>query len=236
MISIIIPAFNEETNILRAVSEFSVFAGNSGLITEIIVVSDGSTDRTVDFAEELKQETANLMVIDRKENKGKGYSVREGFLQAGGEFVLFSDADLSTPVSELLSLLDVMERGDYDCVIASRALSGSLIEKRQNAIRQLMGMTYNRIVRILTGLAFSDTQCGFKLFKRNKFLPVFKELRTYGFSFDVEIIMRGRKQGLKITDCPVRWINNPVSSVHIVKDSLKMFFDLIRIKFIMSRQ
>ncbi len=235
MISIIIPAYNEGKLIETSLKTISKFMKTGHYEHEIIVVSDGSSDNTASIVKRLEAAIPHLTIVNRKENRGKGYSVREGFLLAKGEVVLFSDADLSTPIEELSVFLKVMKKEGVHSVIASRAIKGAFIEVSQSNIRKLMGMIFNRIVRFITGLSFEDTQCGFKLYKRKEFLPVFEALETKGFSFDVEIIMRAQKAGLKVIDYPVRWINHPSSSVRIVRDSLKMLLELVYIRIKVGR-
>lgn len=236
-LSIVIPAFNEEFRILGTLGKIHKYFSNKGFDFEIIVVDDGSTDNTVKviegFKERLSPDRHTIKIIKNGKNKGKGYSVRKGVLSAKGRYVLFSDADLSTPIEEFEKLFKYLQNG-YNISIASRELKGSNIKIRQCRIREYMGKTFNFIIRKVTKLDFMDTQCGFKCFDRDSIEKVFPNLKINDFSFDIEILYLASKLGLKIKEVPVTWENSAVSKVNPIKDSVKMFLNLIRIKKIHS--
>jgi len=197
--------------------------------SEIIVVDDGSTDRTGEAAAEALRGRPKDRVLRRAENGGKGRAVKEGVLDSSGEFILFSDADLSTPIAEFEKLIAGIKAGN-DIVIGSRALPESDIRRRQNRLREGMGKFFNVLVRMFVLKGIRDTQCGFKLFRRAAALDIFSRLRTDGFGFDVEALYLARKLGYSIGQVPVVWINSPQSKVRILRSSAAMIRDLFRIR------
>ncbi len=228
-LSIIIPAYNEEKRIPNTLLKLLNHLSTKSYQWEIILVDDGSTDRTSEIAREVIKNN-NLTVIKNHLNQGKGYSVKRGVLASTGKVLLFSDADFSTPIEELDKMLLWIDEG-YDVVIGSRALPESIIEMRQPWYRQLMGKTFNLLVKSLVLKGFNDTQCGFKCFTRESALQVFTLQRLPGFAFDVEILYIAQKCGFKIKEQPVRWINSPESKVHILKGPLSMILELLKIRF-----
>jgi dolichyl-phosphate beta-glucosyltransferase len=228
-LSIVIPAFNEEDRLGETLRSILAYLESRPESSEIIVVGDGCTDRTCDVAAEVLADRPGDRILRRAENRGKGYSVREGVLAARGGLILFSDADLSTPIAEFEKLHARILSGD-DIVIGSRALPESDIRRRQNRFRELMGKTFNFSVRLFVLRGLRDTQCGFKLFRREAALDIFSRLRIDGFGFDVEALYVARRLGFKIGQVPVIWINSPKSKVRIVRSSAGMIGDLLRIK------
>lgn len=228
-LSIVIPAYNEEKRIgptLRAVGDYLARRGRRA---EILVVDDGSGDGTVRRVEQLASEIPGLRLIRNDRNRGKGFSIRHGFAQCRAELVLLTDADLSAPIEELDRLLPAVREGGNAIAVGSRAVDPARVEIRQGWLRQTMGKGFNRIVRLLTGLAIRDTQCGFKLLRREPLIPVFRMARVDRFSYDVEILYLAHRRGLGIAEIPVRWRNSPQSKVRILADSLQMFWDVVRI-------
>ncbi len=175
-------------------------------------------------------------MIRNDRNRGKGYSVRRGALEARGKYLLVSDADLSTPIEELQGLLSPVEREGYTLAIASRALPDSRIEVRQTWIRERMGKLFNGIIQLVTGLPFRDTQCGFKLMVRDRALPIFEICRIDRFCYDVELIYLMLRAGMRVVEVPVRWRNSYPSRVRMGRDSARMLFDAFRIVAIHSRR
>jgi len=229
-LSVIIPAYNEAGRIGPTLSRVVEYLSGKGFEWELVVVDDGSTDATRDLVREAAQRDARVRPIENGTNRGKGYSVRNGFLNTSGEYALFSDADLSTPIEELDGfLLDA--DGGADIVIGSRAMRDSKILKRQPVYRMVMGKTFNRLVRALTVRGISDTQCGFKLFRRSVCEPQFLGQKIDHFSFDAELLFLAQKKGLKIVERPVRWINSPQSKVDPVWDSLRMLLDILKVRW-----
>jgi len=198
-------------------------------------VDDGSNDATATVVRKAAEKHPSIVLHQNDRNRGKGYSVKQGVLSSRGRFVLMSDADLSTPIEEMRKLFKELEEG-YDIAIGSRSVSGSEILKRQAWYRQLMGKTFNKIVRAVAVPGFRDTQCGFKLFKGDAARMVFAGQKIEGFAFDVEALYLANKMGLRIKEVPVVWVNSPDSRVSIFRDSLKMLQDILTIRFYHHRQ
>lgn len=228
-LSIIIPAYNEQARLPRTLTRVHQYLASQNISAEIIVVDDGSTDDTAKVAEECQGRQLPLFVIRNGENRGKGFSVRRGMLAARGRVALFTDADLSAPIEEAGKLLAALS--DYDVAIGSRAVDRSLIEVHQSGLRERAGMVFNCAVRVMTGLPFSDTQCGFKAFRRDRSQLVFEQQRVEGFGFDPEVLFIAHRHGLQITEVPVRWAHDPATKVHVVRDSLQMLADLLFIRW-----
>jgi dolichyl-phosphate beta-glucosyltransferase len=197
---------------------------------EIIVVDDGSTDGTRRVAQNWEAKLPFLRLLSNGENRGKGYSVRHGMLEARGRIALFTDADLSAPISESEKLLAAIEAG-YDVAIGSRAIDRSLIAMHQSRFREIAGIIFNRLVRLLAGLPFHDTQCGFKAFVRERCRIVFEQQRIERFGFDPEVLFLAKRHRLRTAEVPVRWAHHPATKVHVLRDSLLMFGDLIYIRW-----
>ncbi|MCX6350094.1 MAG: glycosyltransferase family 2 protein [Candidatus Aureabacteria bacterium] len=228
-LSVVIPAYNEEARLVPSLEKVTAYLRRQSYSSEVIVVSDGSRDGTAAAAQHWRPPDFPLVVIDRKENKGKGYTVREGVAKARGTFILFSDADLSTPIEEVEKLLPFFQQ-DYEVVIASRSLKSSEILVRQPWRRELMGKVFNRIVQFLAVPGIIDTQCGFKCFSRKAAAAIFPLCRVDGFAFDVEILYLARKLGLKVKEVPVRWIDSPRSTVSPLRDSARMFREVLSLR------
>ncbi len=228
-ISIIIPAYNEESRIPSTLQEIeSYFSGR--VSCEIIVVDDGSTDRTYDVCREFFDKAGHGKVLRNSHNRGKGYSVRRGMLEAKGKMRLFSDADMSTPIGEIEKLIAAIGEG-YEVAIGSRSLSGSDIKLHQPFYRESMGKIFNLFVRLVTVGGIIDTQCGFKLFTEKASRDIFRRQHIESFSFDVEILFIARKLGYRIKEIPIAWINSPASKVNPITDSAKMLRDLFFIRW-----
>jgi dolichyl-phosphate beta-glucosyltransferase len=225
-LSIVIPAYNEEVRIGPTLQRIADVVPRLGLRTEVLVVDDGSSDDTVSRVSERIPVVAGLRLLKNERNRGKGYSVRHGVTESRGTLVLITDADLSTPLEEIRSLLPAVREDGYGIAIGSRALDPSRVEVRQGWLRQALGKGFNLMVRGLTGLSIRDTQCGFKLIDRRLFLPIFRSARVDGFSYDVEILYLAHRRGIRIAEIPVTWRNSPLSRVHLLLDPLRMMWDL----------
>jgi dolichyl-phosphate beta-glucosyltransferase len=228
-LSIVIPSFNEELRLPVTLAEISAYIRSSRRETEVIVVDDGSTDRTADVANSFRGEIQRLRVVANETNRGKGYSVRHGMTEARGRIVLFTDADLSAPIDEADKLLAAL--ADHDVAIGSRALDRSLISVRQSLFREYAGIVFNFIVRFILRLPFVDTQCGFKAFRRERCRVIFRQQRIERFGFDPELLYLARHHGLSAAEIPVRWAHSPATKVSMLRDSLQMFADIFIIRW-----
>lgn len=230
MISIVVAAYNEENRLIPSLLAIRDYCITKGLDYEIIVVDDGSTDKTRAVAMEQIPQIPNLNVIGYDVNKGKGHALRTGVLASKGDEILLTDADLSTPIEELPKLSDLLHNNVCDIAIGSRALALSQILKKQPWWRQGMGKMFNKIVKTLVVDGFDDTQCGFKLFRGECARTLFREARVNRFAYDVEILALAKKHGYRVREVPIVWINSPQSKVNPVIDSTQMFFDLLKIR------
>lgn len=235
-LSIVVPAFREERRLGGSLRSIAAYFSAIRMLPEIVLVDDGSRDATTAEARQFfsTYEGPSLLLVNHS-NRGKGYSVRRGILAASGERVLISDADLSTPIEEVHSLLERQEKEHCDIVIASRALPGSRIEVHQPILREGLGKLFNLGVRWLSGLPYRDTQCGFKLMTRRAVLPVVRDLRTEGFAYDVEFVWRALRAGLSVVEHPVRWRNSKASSVGLLTAAPRMLLDLLRLRRTIDR-
>lgn len=229
-LSIIIPSYNEEARLPGTLLRIAEYLPTLRLRTEVLVVDDGSTDRTAAVAESFHGKLTGLRVLSNGTNRGKGYSVRHGMLEAQGDMVLFTDADLSAPIEEAEKLLRPLNNG-YDVAIGSRAMDRSLISTRQSIFRETAGIIFNKIVRMVLRLPFVDTQCGFKAFRRERCRIIFEQQRIEGFGFDPELLYLARHYGLRAIEIPVRWGHSEATKVNMLGDSLKMFGDIFTIRW-----
>jgi dolichyl-phosphate beta-glucosyltransferase len=228
-LSIVIPSYNEELRLPVTLSRIAAYVGSSNREVEVIVVDDGSRDRTISVAESFRNKIPSLRVVSNGENRGKGYSVRHGMREARGGIVLFTDADLSAPIEELEKLLPAME--NHDVAIGSRAVDRSLITVHESAFREFAGIIFNKIVRLILRLPFVDTQCGFKLFRREACRIIFDQQRIERFGFDPELLYLARHHGLRAVEIPVRWGHSPATKVNMLRDSVQMFLDVFLIRW-----
>jgi dolichyl-phosphate beta-glucosyltransferase len=228
-LSIVIPSFNEEKRLPSTLERIASYINASGQITEVIVVDDGSIDGTVRVAESFKGKIEDIRIVSNGRNRGKGFSVRHGSLEARGEIVLFTDADLSAPIEEADKLLAEMD--EYDVAIGSRAMNRKLIEVHESRFREVAGIIFNRIVRVILRLPFVDTQCGFKAFRREKCKIVFEQQTIERFGFDPELLYLARHHGLRTIEVAVRWAHSPATKVSMLRDSVQMFLDVVIIRW-----
>ena len=232
-LSVIIPAYNEEKRLGNSLNLISQYLEKRYNAYEVIVVDDGSSDGTRHITEKLKKSIPNLKIVSNPKNMGKGYSVKKGILRSAGDTILFSDADLSTPIDQLEKCENSL-KGGYDIAIGSRISKGAVILKHQSILREYMGKIFNLFVYMIVIGGIKDTQCGFKLFKRRVALDIFSRQKINGFSFDVEILYIAKKLGYKIGVVPVIWSNVPNSKVRILGSSLNMLLELAKIKHLHS--
>ena len=235
MISLVIPAFNEEKRLGSSLQKLAAFLKERPEEFEVIVVDDGSSDKTLQLAESFSQNFANFKVLSLPTNQGKGAAVNAGFKTALGDIVVFTDADLSTPITEIDKLLSKLEAG-YDIAIGSRAVDRSLVKEHQNFLRELMGRTSNLLIQIVAARGIKDTQCGFKAFNTTTTQKIFEKQVIFGYGFDIELLYLARKLGLKVAEVPVLWYNNQASSVSPIKDSIITFYELFKIRFTHSKE
>lgn len=229
-LSIVIPAYNEEKRLSITLEKVYSYLAGIRYDYEVIIVDDGSADTTSEVALKSQLNRAGrLQVIKNECNKGKGFSVKRGVLASRGEYVLFSDADLSTPIEELEKLLAIIRSG-FDIAIGSRSISGAQVKVHQPFYREFMGRFFNFLVKLIALKGFVDTQCGFKLFKSNAIKDIAASLVIEGFGFDVEILYLAVKKGYKIKEVPIIWINSPTSRVNPLLDSCKMVTEILSIK------
>jgi glycosyltransferase involved in cell wall biosynthesis len=228
-LSIIIPSYNEEMRLPETLRRIAAYLGASKIEAEVIVVDDGSGDRTAALAQSFVAAIPSLRVVAHGANRGKGFSVRHGMREARGRVVLFTDADLSAPIEEADKLLAALATADV--AIGSRALDRSLIEIHQSVFREFAGIVFNTLVRILLRLPFVDTQCGFKAFVRERCQIIFQQQRIERFGFDPEILYLARHHGLRIVEIPVRWSHSPNTRVNMLRDSAMMFAEVLLIRW-----
>ena len=223
-LSIIIPAYNEAARLGKTLRAVLDYLRDNFPEAEVIVVDDGSSDQTADLARQVFQDSGTLRtsVISYKSNLGKGRAVRLGLLAARGDVALFSDADLSTPISEAPRLIDPIASGQYDVTFGSRALDRALIGVHQSWRREQGGRVFNLVVRLATGMPFWDTQCGFKAFRMSSCRPLIEAATIDRFGFDVELLFLAFRAGLNLKEIPVRWDHNEGSKITLFTDSFKM--------------
>jgi len=228
-LSVVFPVYDKETRIAASLDATVAYLAGKPFVAEVIVVDDGSRDRTAEVAGAALAGRIPSRVVRRAQNRGKGASVREGVLMASGEIILFSDDDLSTPIEEFDKLLAAIMAG-ADVAIGSRALPESVIRVRQSRPREMMGKVFNLLVRLFVLKGYRDTQCGFKAFRREAAMDLFSRLRTTGFAFDVEILVLCRELGFRVAEVPVAWSDARPSRVRIIRGSLGMLMELWRMR------
>ncbi|KKW37432.1 MAG: UDP-glucose-undecaprenyl-phosphate glucosyltransferase [Candidatus Adlerbacteria bacterium GW2011_GWB1_54_7] len=227
-ISIVIPAYNEARRLGDTLSTIVEYIEGRFRMHEIIIVDDGSRDRTAEAALWLSESRRDIKVLRQSPNRGKGAALQRGVLESTGEYVLCTDADLSTPIEEIEKLFPRLQRDGYDVAIGSRKLKTS--RTVQPLHRRLFGDLSNLFIRLMLGLPFRDTQCGFKLFRRNAAVRLFKPLKMQRFSYDFEVLLRAQKLGMHVAEVGVRWTHSPQTTV-TARDAVQSFFDVFRVRF-----
>jgi glycosyltransferase involved in cell wall biosynthesis len=224
-ISIVIPAYNEEKRLPATLVKLREYlAGSRWEFAEVVVVDDGSRDATAQVAA-----GGGVRVLKNPGNRGKGYTVKHGMLEARGEWILYTDADLSAPIGELETLWTAAERGGAQVAIGSRALDRSLVGVHQPPLRELAGRMFNVMMRLTTGLPFRDTQCGFKLFEARAAKEIFSRQQLDGFGFDVEVLFIAKRLGFKAVEVPVRWDNVEGTKVSLLNGGIA-YLDLMKVR------
>lgn len=231
-ISIIIPAYEEEDRLSAPLRQIFAFIEAEKLAAELIVVDDGSRDKTAEVAEKVCLEFPEITskVMRYEENRGKGFAVKTGLLASNADIAIFSDADLSTPIEELEKLVKPIETGEVDVAFGSRALDRTLIGTHQPWRREQGGKVMNLIIRTMSGLKFFDTQCGFKAFNMKKFRPLLDVMTIDRFGFDVEFLFVAQHHRLRLAEIPVRWNNVEGSKVSVLRDTRRMISELSQIR------
>jgi dolichyl-phosphate beta-glucosyltransferase len=228
-LSVVVPAYDEEARLPRTLERLREYYDAQHYSYDVTVVSDGSKDGTVQIATSFSQKHSQFSVIDSQPNHGKGFVVRHGILAARGEVILFCDADLATPQEETEKLLPKIQSG-FDVAIGSRPLRESNLEVRQPIYREALGRVSNGIIQLLAVPGIRDTQCGFKMFRREAALDIFSRCKLDGFSFDFEALMIARDLGYRISEVPIRWMHQDGSKVSFWRDYPRTFRDLIRLR------
>ena len=228
--SIVIPAYNEGTRLGATLEKVLVYVHAQGWEAEVIVVNDGSRDNTADIVRSFAAKDAALRLVENPGNRGKGYSVRHGMLNARGRTVLFSDADLSSPIEEAPKLFQALEAG-ADIAIGSRWLRAETQTQRQPLHRQLFGRIFNLILRLTLGLKFKDTQCGFKAFRQAAVQTIFPLQKIERWGFDPEILFLARKFNFKVQEVPVAWGHSGGTRINPLVDGSRMILEMLRIRW-----
>lgn len=235
MLSIIIPAYNEANRLPSTLKTVTTWLTQQKYHHEIIVVDDGSTDKTSQFVKTLKNTLPSIQLVTHEKNLGKGAAVKTGMALARGDIRLFMDADHSTHIKEIEKALPLLKKG-ADIILASRQHPDSNIKQRQRLVREYMGRTFNTLIRYLIQTPIKDTQCGFKVFTAASANTIFEHLQTKGFAFDVEILYLAHLFDYQIAEIPVEWTNDPESKVKIIAHSWKMLVDVLRLRLFHARQ
>ena len=228
--SIIVPAYNERERIRPSLDEILRYTTEQRWDVEILVVDDGSRDETPDVIREYATRYTQVQLIQNPGNRGKGFSVRNGMLHAHGQICLFTDADLSSPISEAKKLFDAIH-GGADVAIGSRWLRAELQTERQPLYRQLFGRVFNLVLRVVLQLRFKDTQCGFKAFRREAAQNIFPLQKIERWGFDPELLFLARRMGFKVAEVPVQWAHSEGTRLHPVRDGMRMFVDVLHIRW-----
>ena len=230
--SIVVPAYNESARLGASLGKILSYIAQQkwSAQVEVIVVNDGSLDDTAAIVRRLAESNPALRLVENPGNRGKGYSVRNGMLQARGGVVIFSDADLSSPIEELPKLLKPLNDG-ADIAIGSRWLQSELQTQRQPLHRQIFGRVFNLLLRITLGLHFKDTQCGFKAFQKRAVQKIFPLQKIERWGFDPEILFLACKFGFRVQEVPVAWAHSGGTRIHPLTDGSRMFWDMLRIRW-----
>ena len=229
-ISIVIPAYNEEKRLPQTLDRVVEYLSARQWTAEVLVVNDGSRDQTAALVESYARRHPMVRLINNPGNRGKGFSVKNGMVNAQQDWVLFTDAYLSTPIEEVEKLLAAVNRDHADGAIGSRALDRKLVSVHQSPFREYSGRFFNLVMRTLTGLPFADTQCGFKMLRREAAHEVYRRVQIFGFGFDAEALFIAKQLGYQVVEVPVRWANAEGSKVTLL-NGVQAFSDLVLVRF-----
>ncbi|HUN22729.1 MAG TPA: glycosyltransferase family 2 protein [Anaerolineales bacterium] len=231
-LTVIIPAYNEAKRIVNGLTQTLNYLHSQAYTWELIVVNDGSRDNTAEIVRSALASEPNARLIDYQPNQGKGHAIRTGVLAATGEWVVFLDADMSTPVEEIDKAIDLLQQG-YQVVVGSRRHPESQVQRKASAFRQLGTAIFDFVRTTLVGLhQFNDTQCGFKAYQRSAAVPLYQASVINRFMFDVEILFLAQQSGLRMVEMPVRWMDAEGSTVRFLPGLYQMFRDLTRIRWV----
>jgi len=228
--SIIIPAYNEGARLDATLNKVLHYVAQQKWDAEVIVVNDGSRDNTVEIVHDHMQKNPALRLLENPGNRGKGYSVRNGMMHAAGEVLLFSDADLSSPIEEAPKLLAALAQG-ADIAIGSRWMQSELQTQRQPLYRQFFGRIFNLMLRLILGLQFKDTQCGFKAFTRRSAQAIFPQQKIERWGFDPELLYLAKKYGFKVVEVPVAWAHSAGTRISPLRDGTRMLVEMLKIRW-----
>src|SRR5215469_13896202 len=228
--SIIIPAYNESARLGTTLDRVLTYVSVQSWDAEVVVVDDGSSDRTADLVRRYAETYPRVRLLQNPGNRGKGYSVRNGMLNASGDVLLFSDADLSAPIEESERLFSSIASG-ADIAIGSRWLKPEMQTQRQSLLRQFYGRLFNLVLRLVLGLNFKDTQCGFKAFTRDAAQRIFPLQRIERWGFDPELLYLSRKLGFKVVEVPVAWAHAEGTRISPLRDGMKMFGEVLTVRW-----
>ncbi len=230
LLSIVVPLYNEEKRLANGFDAIYSYIKEKPYTCEIILVNDGSTDKTYEMLNDIKNHCANVCIINNKCNMGKGSAVKNGVLSAKGDIILFTDIDLSVPISYIDDFAARIQEG-YDAAIGSRRVKGSIIATHQSFIREFMGIGFTFISNMLLDTDFSDHTCGMKAFKKNAAYVLFNCQKIERWAFDSEILFLSKKIRLKVIEVPVLWRDMPGTKVKMFRDAVRSFIDIARIRF-----
>ena len=228
--TIVLPAYNEGVRIGATLEKILAYVRQRGWHAEVIVVNDGSTDETAAIVREHAASDPALRLLENPGNRGKGYSVRNGMLHGSGDVLLFSDADLSSPIAEADKLFEAIAEG-ADVAIGSRWLKTELQIQRQPIHRQVFGRIFNLALRLILGLQFKDTQCGFKAFTRRSAEAIFPLQQIERWGFDPELLYLAQKMNLTVREVPVSWSHREGTRINPLRDGLRMFLEMLKIRW-----
>jgi glycosyltransferase involved in cell wall biosynthesis len=227
--SIVIPAYNESARLGASLEKILAYVQKRGWQAEILIVNDGSKDNTSEIARTFERRYSSVRLIENPGNRGKGYSVRNGMLNSSGDRLLFTDADLSSPIEEAEKLFAALDEG-AQVAMGSRWLRRELQTERQPIMRQVLGRVFNLVLRMILGLGYKDTQCGFKAFTRSAAETIFPRQQIERWGFDPEILYLAKKFKLKTVEVPVGWAHDDRSKINPVVDGIKMVLEMLRVR------